>query len=891
MLDVPKGAALWRSLRNTVAIDRLSARIASAMAVLAGGSLRRGRPATKPPRRAVDANEPDDPMYRAQNMEALGRLTGGIAHDFNNLLTVVLGNATALRVGAEAAGDANSARRAEMIERAAERGGRLAGQLLAYSGKQMLRPDSISAYQTLSATSELLAQAAGESVRVRLDTEPSLWNCRVDPGQLESAVLNLVLNARDAMPAGGSIVIQCRNHRLNGRPPIGRPLNRRPLNGRHPGVRGDYVRIDVTDTGCGIPPELQDMVFEPFFTTKSLGQGSGLGLSQVYGFVGQSGGWVDLESKVGHGTTLSLFLPRDGRHAAEAQAAVRGRTQSGEDQTVLVVEPDPDLRATTCDTLSRASYRPLAAANGSEALAYLVSDAPIHLLLTEADLPGGVSGVGLAHSARHVRADLRALVTSSRARDAPGGGDTGFEFLMKPYRPHDLVSVVGAVLARDSFSVETEDLLANAWTRGAPGPSQINPVGSADPDPAHHGLHHDAIRLGVMPFRTVGSTTDGAFSMGLAEEITTAFARFRSIVCIAPASVAALAGEPTRQTERWQQLDLDFLIEGSVRRKANEIRVLLRLVHMRGSGEISWSRRFDSLMPEVLNLQDQIAAQTAAQIAPEVMVWEGQAAASRKQVDPTAYDLMLRAIPAIYRLDEVRFRAAGGLLEQSLALDPSNAACHSWLAHWYLFLLGQGWAKDPAQAAEQADTLSQQAVILDPGDARGFTMAGHVRAFLHKDAKAGLWLHERALALNPNLALAWCYSGLAYSYLGQHAEAIRRIQRAKHLSPHDPHGFFFENALETPLLLTGQYEAAARAGRRARSLHPGLSSAYKSLLAALGHLGASREATEVRKALLQLEPGFSVASAIARSALLRPEDRERYAEGLRLAGIPERSKQ
>jgi tetratricopeptide (TPR) repeat protein len=313
-------------------------------------------------------------------------------------------------------------------------------------------------------------------------------------------------------------------------------------------------------------------------------------------------------------------------------------------------------------------------------------------------------------------------------------------------------------------------------------------------------------------------------------------------------------------------------------------------VHMRGSGELSWGRRYDSRMPDVLNLQDQIAAETAAQIVPEVMVWEGQAAASRPQVDPTAYDLMLRAIPAIYRLDEAGFRGAVTLLERSLALDPSSATCHSWLAHWYIFLLGEGWATDAPLAAQRADYLSQQAVILDPGDARGFTVAGHVRAFVHKDAQAALWLHDRAIALNPNLALAWCFSGLAHTYLGQHTEAMRRIQRARHLSPHDPHGFFFETSLQAPLLLTGQYEAAAQAGRRARSLHPGHSSNYKWSLSALGHLGASREAGEVRKALLALEPGFSIASALARSPLLRAEDRKRYADGLRLAGIPERSR-
>ena len=861
----------------------ISVSVASSVAFLAAGRSRWTRAGSKRVQGTADVSEPDDPRYQAQKMEALGRLTGGVAHDFNNLLTVVLGNATALRVSAEASGDANSARRAEMIERAAERGGRLAGQLLAYSGKMMLRPETISVYRTLSAMSELLAQAAGERVRVRLDTEPGLWNCRVDPGQLESAVLNLVLNARDAMPDGGSISIECRNHRVGKRQP-GVP-SRAP---------GDYVCIDVRDTGSGIALVLREKVFEPFFTTKPLGQGSGLGLSQVYGFAGQSGGWVDLESQVGIGTTLSLFLPRDGQHPPDAPVSPEDQAPVGQNQTVLVVEPDPDLRATTCDTLSRACYRPSATENGSGALAHLVSDAPIDLLLTEADLPGGVSGVELARSACQVRPNLRVLVTSGVARVSPRA-DRRFEFLMKPYRPRDLVSVVGAVLTRGSFSVETEELLAEARTHGAARgpPIGVPAAGSilaTGPDPASGVVPRDAIRLGVMPFRTIGSGADAAFSVGLAEEITTAFSRFRSILCIAPASVAALATEATRQTEPWQRLDLDFLVEGSVRRKGNEIRVLLRLFNMRGSGEISWGRRFDSLMPDVLNLQDQIAAETAARIVPELMVWEGQQAASRPQVDPTAYDLMLRAIPAIYRVDEAGFGEARVLLERSLSLDPSSAACHSWLALWYLFSFGQGWATDAALAVGRADSLSQQAVILDPGDARGFAVAGHVRAFLRKDAAAALWLHERALMLNPNLAMAWCYSGLAHSYLGQHTEAIRRIQHAKRLSPHDPHGFFFEVALGMPLLLSGQYEAAAVAGRRARDLHPGLSDSYKGLLAALGQMGARREATSVRKELLELEPAFSVAVALARSPLLRPEDRSRYAEGLRLAGIPERSR-
>ncbi len=556
----------------------------------------------------------------------------------------------------------------------------------------MLRPETISAYQIISATTELLAQAAGEAVRFRLQTQPDLWKCHVDPGQLESAILNLVLNARDAMPQGGNITIHCHNYTV-----------RRGQAGSSSRAAGNYVRIDVTDTGCGISPNLQDKVFEPFFTTKPLGQGSGLGLSQVYGFAGQSGGWVDLESNLGSGTTVSLYLPRDRRREPMPPPQQDDPAPVGRNQIVLVVEPDPDLRSTTCETLARAGYGPLAAADGSSALAYLVSDSAIHLLLTEVNLPGNVSGIELARSAGQVRPDLRVLVTSCRATDARGG-DKRFEFLLKPYQPSDLASVVSAVLTSDTFSTETEELLADARTSASLlGPRKVNVRESTTLSQAPTSLRGNAIRLGVMPFRTIGSGTDTAFSLGLAEEITTAFSRFRPIVCVAPASVAALADEPDRQTDRWNQLDLDFLVDGSFRKKGNEIRVLLRLVNMRGAGEISWGRRFDSLMPDVLNLQDQIASETAARIAPELVVWEGQRAASRRQVDPTAYDLMLRAIPATYCVDEAGFREAGVLLERSLALEPSSAACHSWLAHWYLFWLGQGWATDDALAIERAD--------------------------------------------------------------------------------------------------------------------------------------------------------------------------------------------
>jgi TolB-like protein len=468
--------------------------------------------------------------------------------------------------------------------------------------------------------------------------------------------------------------------------------------------------------------------------------------------------------------------------------------------------------------------------------------------------------------------------------------DKSLQFLPKPYQVSDLVKVVGAMLKSNTFSIEREALLAEARVAG-PGSRRDRGDTNGFPNQRASSHRRSAIRLGVRPFGTAGSADENAFSMGLAEEITRAFAPFSWITCVSPASITDVANRSGDKVPGWAELDLDFLLEGNLRRKGDGIRIGARLMNMSGGSAMVWERGFDGSMPNVLRLQDQIAAETAAQVAPEVLVWKGQEAAARPQVDPTAYELMLRAIPAIYRLDEPAFRGAGALLERALDMDPSNAACHSWLAHWYLFLIGQGWNTDIGDSVQRANELAQRAVLLDPTDARGFAVAGHVRAFLRKEAPEALSLHESAIRLNPNFALAWCYSGLAHSYLGRHAEAIHRIERAQQLSPYDPHGFFFAMAMVMPLLLTGKYEAAARVGRRAQEEHPGLSSTYKGLLAVLGHLREKRESAKLRKRLLQLEPHFSIDEAISRSPLLLPADRKCYVDGLRLAGIPERSRQ
>lgn len=438
-------------------------------------------------------------------------------------------------------------------------------------------------------------------------------------------------------------------------------------------------------------------------------------------------------------------------------------------------------------------------------------------------------------------------------------------------------------------SPETDEL-ANRIRTGsaafAPTPTEESTSGRSLPDPADLRGRF-GIRLGIAPLRSIGSSGNDELSLGLAEEITTALSRFRWISCISGSSWAALSGE-RRQEPIWSALDLDFVLDGTIQQTAERIRIMVRLMDMRVAGAVIWAHRFDREATDLLALQDEIGSAIVAQLDPALLIHEGERAAARPQSNPTTRELVLQALPPVYRLERQGFHEAGRLLEAAVVADPGNAVAHAWLAYWHLFLVGQGWAPHPAMAAERAADLAERAVTLDPADARALTLAGHVRSFLGKRAADGCALHERAIALNPNLALAWCFSGLAHSYLGQHDEALKRMYQAVRLSPSDPHLFFFDHALIMPHLLLAEYESAAEIGRRAIELNPWFSSAYKGYLSALGHLDRGRETELVLARLLELEPAFSVEAAVARSPMTRPADLERYAQGLRQAGLPER---
>jgi DNA-binding SARP family transcriptional activator/TolB-like protein/Tfp pilus assembly protein PilF len=406
-------------------------------------------------------------------------------------------------------------------------------------------------------------------------------------------------------------------------------------------------------------------------------------------------------------------------------------------------------------------------------------------------------------------------------------------------------------------------------------------------DRAEPRPRRSSLRLGIREMRVIGPNVDQALPAGLAEEVTMALSRFRWISCVSGSSLGAMTGDAADADLRSPDVDLDFILDGTIQRGGDRLRITVRLLDMRAGGAVVWANRFDHDASDTLSAQDMVAAAIVAQVDPVLLMREGERAATRNLHSTSARDLVLQAVPAIYRLDRTSFHAAGELLEAALQADPSHTDALAWYAYWHLFLVGQGWAADPEAATDRAALLADSAVAMDPNDARALALAGHVRGFLVKRASEAIVLHERAISLNPNLAIAWCFSGFALTYLGDHETALARMRQAIQLSPSDPHLFFFLAAIIMPHLLRGEYHEAADAGRKAIELNPWFSSSFKGHLAVLGHLGCREEAASVKERLLKLEPDFTVRDAIRRSPMCVPEDVERYAEGLRRAGLPE----
>jgi DNA-binding SARP family transcriptional activator/TolB-like protein len=401
-------------------------------------------------------------------------------------------------------------------------------------------------------------------------------------------------------------------------------------------------------------------------------------------------------------------------------------------------------------------------------------------------------------------------------------------------------------------------------------------------------LPRGGARIGVLPLQMIGVSEEEAhLSTGLADEITSALARFRWMFVVSSSSLARFAAASRDETAIRRNFNVDFLLDGTVQRIGPRLRISLRLLDLRAGNQMVWARRFDRESNDLLTLQDDIAAEVVAQIDPEILLIESQRVTARPPQDPTAYDLVLRAIPLITRLEKPLFLQAGDLLRQAVAQEPEYAAAHAWLAYWDMFLVGQGWAEAPGEFMAEAGRLAERATMLDPQDARAITIAGHVRAFLHHRMREALTLHDRALTLNPNLAMAWALSAMTFTYLGDLGEAERRFARYKRLSPLDPQAFFFDGISIYIALLRRKFEDAAAIGRSVTEMNPSFSSSLKPYLAALGHLGRMQECHLALERLMTIQPDFSLDAFAAGSPFERQEALDLVLAGLRGAGVPE----
>ncbi len=394
--------------------------------------------------RTTELMRTEEALRQAQKMEAVGQLTGGLAHDFNNLLTGMMGNLELLQTRVARGRLDDIDRFINSAQGAGRRAAALTQRLLAFSRRQTLDPKPTDINRLIAGMEELLRRTVGGAAQIEVVGAAGLWIASIDAGQLESALLNLCINARDAMPDGGRITIETANKWLDERAGKEREL-----------PQGQYISICVTDTGSGMSAETIARAFEPFFTTKPIGQGTGLGLSMIYGFARQSGGQVRIYSEVGHGTTVCVYLPRHFGAAEEAEAIEIGHgVESATGQTILVVDDEPTIRHLIDEVLDDAGYTVIHASDGASGLKVLQSGARIDLLITDVGLPNGMNGRQVADAARALRPGLKVLFITGYAENAAVGNghlDPGMELLTKPFSMAALAGKVAEMMKGGAF--------------------------------------------------------------------------------------------------------------------------------------------------------------------------------------------------------------------------------------------------------------------------------------------------------------------------------------------------------------------------------------------------------------------------------------------------------
>jgi len=397
--------------------------------------------------------------------------------------------------------------------------------------------------------------------------------------------------------------------------------------------------------------------------------------------------------------------------------------------------------------------------------------------------------------------------------------------------------------------------------------------------------HQLGWRMAVLPFRSVGAPVGLRIALGMAEEVSAALSRFRAPRMVATTTFWDGSRPVADAFARCRTYQLDYIIDGTIRVSNGNVQVHVTLLDVVLDFEVIWNERFDGPLNDLFSLQHRIAAETVAQVDPELFHRVSASEASGKTRIGAAHQAVLTAIQDIFHPDRPDFMRARDLLAKAIQLDPDYAAAHAWIAYWSIMAVGQGWVENPRDITALAGTSAERAVVLDPLDARALAIAGHVKGYLLHDVPSALHLHARAIELDPNLPIAWTLSSWSKIYNGEHRTAIRHAMMSQSLSPRDPHIFFVEHALMTAQLFNRNLEEAEMLAVAVLERNPSHASALNVRLAILGHMGNREEARDCLSMLRAIDPNISIDKILARPPL-RPEDQAFYIEGLERAGVP-----
>jgi DNA-binding SARP family transcriptional activator/TolB-like protein len=483
----------------------------------------------------------------------------------------------------------------------------------------------------------------------------------------------------------------------------------------------------------------------------------------------------------------------------------------------------------------------------------------------------------------HPSDETQRLAAEIRA-SAPGGGRGGSHAIRAEQRPEPRQDF--RLPPRPSPTMAAE-IAADRAQESIPSPRLDPRVVAAAVPP------RPLPRVGVLPMQPGGGgEADDGFAGMLAEEITTALARNRTLNLVSSASLARAAQASRDEAALGRAFALDYLLDGTMHRSGERLRVSLRLLDLRSNAQIVWADRFDRQSADPFGVQDEIALAVAARMEPALLAIEAERAAQRPSGDPSAGELALRAFASLARIERGQFAAARGLLAQATAQDQGHTPAHAWMALTLLAGLSQGWSANPEADSAEAVRCAERAVMLDPQDARALTIAGHVRAALQQRCQEAMVLHDRALTINPSLALAWTFSGLAHAYAGQLDEAWRRVEYAAGLAPLDPLGYFNAGARTLIALLRHEHAAAVDIGRELGQVQPLWAEGAQAMLAAQGHAAPDHAAddpdiAQTRARVMAISPDLSLAALETRHAFGRDADRQHLLNGLRRAGLPE----